>query len=513
MAKSDKKSRLLTIIIIAVLGAWAAAMGAFFARSRLKSAPVVITQGPKAAGWDREQWMGIYQGRTKIGYAFSRLRQTDAGFELWSKTRIELKLMDTAQRISIDLQGRLDPDYTLRDLGFEALSDFMDIKARGHRDGNDLDLVITTAGQEIRHTLHFEHPPTLEMQWQLQQAMTKAKIGDEFSLSMFDPMSQKDLPVTVKVTGDEDLKIGDTVVPCFKAEIAVAGQSEYAWVSKQDAEVVKEYHPGSGFTMISEGQEKALDVDWEKAGAVDVLVTLMVPSNTALIEPRSITYMKARLTGAPLDNLDLASPGRQAVAGSTVEIKLENAMPATGYALPVTASLPDDATLFYQWLAPTAFIQSDNAQVKKAALKAAAGAADAVTATDRLAAWVAKNVEPSMVMSIPSALEVLDQKKGACKEHTVLFVALARSLGIPARTVSGIVYSDQQMLEGFYYHAWVEVWLADPEGNGAWVSVDPTFGQNPADATHVKMVEGGLDQMYKLLQVVGRLKVEVEDYR
>ena len=51
-------------------------------------------------------------------------------------------------------------------------------------------------------------------------------------------------------------------------------------------------------------------------------------------------------------------------------------------------------------------------------------------------------------------------------------MALARSAGLPARTVSGLIYLNDR----FYYHAWAEVYLAD------WIAVDPTFDQFPADA-------------------------------
>ena len=139
-----------------------------------------------------------------------------------------------------------------------------------------------------------------------------------------------------------------------------------AWVSKAGGEVVKEYHPGSGFTTVLEGREKAMDVDWEKAGAVDILVTLMVPSNTALIEPRRVSYLKARLINAPLTNLDLVQPGRQSMSGNTVEIQAEAALPAAGYELPISKSLPDKAGEFSEWLAPTPFIQSDHKKIKKA---------------------------------------------------------------------------------------------------------------------------------------------------
>ncbi len=52
-----------------------------------------------------------------------------------------------------------------------------------------------------------------------------------------------------------------------------------------------------------------------------------------------------------------------------------------------------------------------------------------------------------MSLSIPSALEVLEQRAGDCNEHTVLFTALARAAGIPCRVATGLAWSTGQ----FYY--------------------------------------------------------------
>jgi transglutaminase-like putative cysteine protease len=84
----------------------------------------------------------------------------------------------------------------------------------------------------------------------------------------------------------------------------------------------------------------------------------------------------------------------------------------------------------------------------------------------------------------------------------VLFTTLARAAGLPARVAAGVVYLDK----AFYYHAWSEVWL------GQWVAVDPTFHQFPADATHVKFVEGGPEQQVALVKMIGQMRLEVLDY-
>jgi hypothetical protein len=81
----------------------------------------------------------------------------------------------------------------------------------------------------------------------------------------------------------------------------------------------------------------------------------------------------------------------------------------------------------------------------------------------------------------------------------VLYVALARAVGLPARSAAGLVY-----LRGrFYYHAWPEVYL------GTWVSADAMLEQLPADAGRVRFVVGGLARVGELAPLIGRVKLEV----
>jgi len=96
---------------------------------------------------------------------------------------------------------------------------------------------------------------------------------------------------------------------------------------------------------------------------------------------------------------------------------------------------------------------------------------------------------------------VLRTRRCDCTEHTQLFVALGRALGIPARAVTGMIWVDGR----FYYHAWAEVQMNE------WVAVDPTFGQAPADAAHVRFLVGGLGRQPELMRLLGTLKLTVEE--
>ena len=113
--------------------------------------------------------------------------------------------------------------------------------------------------------------------------------------------------------------------------------------------------------------------------------------------------------------------------------------------------------------------------------------------------WVARHVDPRPTPGAVGAVHVLETRSGDCNERTVLYVALARAAGLPARAVAGLLYRGGR----FYYHAWPEVYLGD------WVAVDPALDQFPADAAHVRFVVGGLARQAVLVRLIGSLKLEV----
>ncbi len=77
------------------------------------------------------------------------------------------------------------------------------------------------------------------------------------------------------------------------------------------------------------------------------------------------------------------------------------------------------------------------------------------------------------------AREALAQRRGVCQDFAHIFIACLRSLGLPARYVSGYMLTQtlpgQPRLVGAdASHAWASVYLSDlPEGR-RWVDLDPT---------------------------------------
>jgi transglutaminase-like putative cysteine protease len=72
--------------------------------------------------------------------------------------------------------------------------------------------------------------------------------------------------------------------------------------------------------------------------------------------------------------------------------------------------------------------------------------------------------------------------KGVCQDHSHVFLSCCRELRIPARYVSGYVYSSNR--EEVASHAWVEAWL-----NNRWVSFDVSNAKS-AGGAHIKLAVG-----------------------
>lgn len=77
------------------------------------------------------------------------------------------------------------------------------------------------------------------------------------------------------------------------------------------------------------------------------------------------------------------------------------------------------------------------------------------------------------------ALEALALRKGVCQDLAHVMLGCLRSLGLPARYVSGYLLTEppagQPRLVGTdASHAWVALYLPAREGPGIWVDFDPT---------------------------------------
>ncbi len=165
----------------------------------------------------------------------------------------------------------------------------------------------------------------------------------------------------------------------------------------------------------------------------------------------------------------------------TADISNEIFFPKITSKIKFPYDVPDDIK---QFTIPTEKTESDDSEIKQVANNLAAGEDDAFKIAAKIAKWVHESVDydESQWVGVASAKDVLRTRKGVCDEFTNLFMALVRSLGMPARYKVGSVYTNIPAVNDFQYHAWAEVWF--PEYG--WVPFDPTFAEYGwIDPTHI----------------------------
>jgi transglutaminase-like putative cysteine protease len=490
---------------ILVTAAWVFAFGSYF-----------LTQKPILAGGlsqvqlkgMTEEWMGFYQGESPIGYTHEVIEPRGDEYYMTDEMVLKLNLLGQETEMRMFMKTRLNLDWSIKDTELDVNSSAMEFNARAERVGDKLKLVIHSGGQRMAREIPLSQPPYLYDETVVAEKLRQLGMrpGVKLSVPVFEPVTQAMDLVSLEVMQKEKVKLLSGEVSAYKVSDTFRGQTEFLWIT-DSGDVVKETHP-SGFSAFKVSKDQALALlSQSQSMSLDLISALAVESNRYIDNARATKYLKARLVGPNLDGLDL-NGDNQKLSGRTVEV-MAPVVPAANYQLPFNG---DPA--IEKYLAPDWQVQSSDPAIMQKTREALAGEKDSAKAAAKLVSFVSSYVEDSMVATIPSAIEVLQQRKGACKEHTVLFTAMARSAGIPARMVAGLVYSDAYLIKGFYYHAWSEVWLADADGkNGRWVRVDPTFNQFPADATHIRLKTGNLDAMISLMQIVGQTKIEVEDFQ
>lgn len=103
-----------------------------------------------------------------------------------------------------------------------------------------------------------------------------------------------------------------------------------------------------------------------------------------------------------------------------------------------------------------------------------------------LAAAILKQMpfRPGDTAAHSSAAEAFAIGSGVCQDHAHVFIACCRYLGVPARYVSGYVFSPGHAELHVASHAWAEAWVVD-----RWRSFD-VANNRPAGEDHIRIAVG-----------------------
>ena len=465
-------------------------MNFFFIRRQIDAPPPVITlRGTEKITENIEEWWGVFYRGEKIGYATQTITPKAKGYKLSDRSVLNLNLLGAVQPAATRLEMEANEDWILEKFDFELRSREIRFNARGEVNNGKLSLTIDSGGHKSTRDLTLTQAPYLLAALKPYVVTQQLETGKKLLFSTFDPSTLSQQVTTVIIEGRERIQVGDRMEPAIRLRQSFRGISVVSWVDGH-GRTLKEESP-AGLSLLRQAAQEAKKLP-ERAVTLDIVAQTAIPLATPLQDPQKKDSIRFKLAGVNLANFPLHG-GRQIFVDDRLDIRRENIERLKVPAIPVR-----EAHLT-PYLQPTPFLQTDHPDIQTLAAKIVGGETDAYRAAMKIKNWVYREIAKEPMVSIPNALEVLQTRKGDCNEHTVLFNALARAAGIPAKTVVGVVY----LRDAFYYHAWSEIWL------GEWISLDSVLNQFPADVTHIKFLEGEIDRQINLLQLIGNLKIEV----
>ena len=491
------------VSVLLLLG-WIAVMAILINRSYLQASTSLATD--LARYGSAAIWRGVYYRGEKIGFTVSQTVPNDEGFDLEEDGRLQMSLLGATTAATIRTTAHVDKAFTLHAFEFSLDPGTGPIEIHGRVDGRRLSLDVKTPSGTRSEVRELDEPPALSLNISRRLANGGLKTGAKYQWTVFDPATLRNSKVKVEVGRRELVRgAGAAPLPAFRVEMEFAGLRTSSWVT-DTGEVVREESP-LGLITVRESADSARAMAVSRRMQVDLLQTAAVAPRmkTPIPEPRDVRLMRIRLGGADFSATDLEG-GAQHLVGNVLELRDPQALK------PERAD-PDAS----RYLAAEAFLESDAPEIIAEAQNAVIGVTGTRARAEKLTRYVNALLDKKPTVSLPSAREVLRTKVGDCNEHTALYVAMARALGIPARIAVGLVY----IHGAFYYHAWPEVYISEGSGfrvqgsaateRGLWLPVDPTLNEFPANATHLRLARGGLDKQTVILPMMGRLTMDVLD--
>lgn len=420
----------------------------------------------------RESWMGIYFKDTKIGFTNTVIMQDVdegvPGYRIHEFNMLKLNILGENKLIRIKGDSFFSENHILQNFIYKLFSDMYTIEVSGRKKGDRMHIAIDSPFTKLDKEIEVKGNTLLSNSISPLFLFKQLDARRELHFNIFDPITLSTYTLMIKHAGSDFITYNGVQEEADIFEIDFNGIKTKTWMTK-DGDILKE-ESALGFTMHKEDSKTALNLT---PSTTDFLSGFCI-SAVAMPNPRGVSYMKIKKDGLIVEIHKDKEPEKE----KTLRIPIQE--------------IPEEP-----------FIQSKDKRIIKLAQEIVGDEKNSWVSAQKILTWVYKNIRKTPTLSIPSSLDVLAMRQGDCNEHTVLFTALARSIGIPVKMIAGVVYIEN----GFYYHAWPEVYV------GAWISMDPTLGQTIADATHVALLEGGIKEQLALIKIIENLKIKILDYR
>ena len=440
-----------------------------------------------------DDYFGVYVNKQKVGWMRWSL---ETGKSNVLRTELLAKVSGMGQTSEIGIHEERTYDSSsgmLMAISFVQSASTGEVRVTGKRaDSHGIRLEVTAGG--VSRTQEVAVSERLQDALAATLLARNAKVGDVANATQLDTSIQKVVRNEHKVMAVERRIFAGVETQAVKMTSTYPdlGVSESLWLDNNGK--VLESRMGGIFVLRLEPPSEAKRLDYQQ----DLLVSNVVQAPQRLVAQQNIQKLMLRMGGFGEHLPPVSSRQQVTQQGNDAVILLQkDAIPKR---IPLNQAAAHGDKVVQDALLPTPFIQSDAPELVAAAQKAIGGAKDVFSANTKLIQFVDKHMHKEYVPAYSNALEAYKTARGDCTEHSVLYVALARALNIPARVAVGVAYWAPG--DGFGWHAWAEIWAGD-----RWIAVDPTWNQPIADATHIKLADGDPSEQARIVMLLGQLKI------
>lgn len=500
--------RLLQVVEVLSLALFVSLLMAFVWQADDEGSVVPLDVAALSMGPAQERWYGIFLQGQHVGFSMSRATPAAEGATLFEqRSSFRVATFGKIQEIITAGTALVDPAGVPRRFDFFMVADQVRLSVRGEVQDTEIVMDVEQAGETSQLRFPVERPPQISTSFEHAIASRELALGTAFSVPYFDPVTMAEGEMEVEVVGVEVLENGEEA---FWLNTSFLGVEARALVTPAGETVRQTSAMGLESVRMTKAAAQAVPASDEP---VDLIAHSAVALSGRIPAPRKTRSLAMRISGVEAELVPDLPPWQ---VRKDDLVRIEKARPETipdGVPREDREAALDETDPLAPYLEHSPTLPVAHPEVLLRVDEVVASELDRKAAAALLVDHVFEYVEKVPSIGVPNGLEVLRSARGDCNEHTALYVTLARAAGLPARIAAGVVYSDRIGARGaFYYHAWPEVLLGpDPSEPSHWVPVDPTFGQFPADATHVKLIEGDLDKQIGIMAVMGKLAFALEE--
>ncbi len=459
-----------------------------------------------------QNWYEMYDQERKIGYL--RYESRDLTFEDRPAREIRTRTYKRFKRFGVEIEETYSGIFLFRK-DFRPI--FFRVRDRVSREERTLEGSVRNGTMKVvekisdyRVVRNFKLDDDITFLETLDGKILEAglKAGKSLRFKVFDTQLQKITAVEVDIVRESEIEIENKFARVFLLSMRHRDYPRIemlTWMAP-DGTIIREEASQLGIKSQLTSRENAENMSF----TADLGYLSMIRTSSRVSHARQATNatLEAYFSRGNLrEMLEFPPLQRTFPSGNADQLTLETQAFRANAARSLLIPVKDPE--MKPFLEPNIFIQSDDPEIKKQAAMILGRENNAVRSAEKLARWVYGNIrEKNLSTGFASARETMRTRSGDCTEHSILLAALARSAGIPARVISGLVY----VTGNFLYHMWVEVFT------GSWQPLDPSLGPDMVDALHIKIYAASMDPASYFLsglsiqQTVGNLGLKILRY-